>query len=103
MPTPYSRRDVLSKLVAISVISGTLGCVPQTAEPLREDDVAARSLGYKIDAATVDQGLYPQFRAGQNCLTCRAAIASDAAQLLCSSFSGRTVARGGWCASFEAR
>lgn len=95
-----TRRTVLVQIVATALLAG---CAPPVLVPLREDAVAAKSLGYKLDARSVDAAAFPSYFAGQFCRNCRLAVRTDGELLPCNAYPGYTVAAGGWCASYEAR
>lgn len=97
MPT---RRTVLVQFAATTLLAG---CTPPTLKPLREDAVAAKSLGYKLDARLVDTAAFPSYAPGQLCRNCRLAGRTDGELLPCNAYPGYTVAAGGWCASYEVR
>ena len=97
MPT---RRTVLIQIAVTAVLAG---CTPPVLKPLREESVAAKSLGYKIDARLVDKNAFPSYAAGQICSNCRLAARTDGELLPCNAYPGYSVAAGGWCASYELR
>ena len=95
-----TRRTVLIQIAATTLLAG---CAPPVLAPLREDSVAAKSLGYKIDARLVDMVKFPSYSVGQICRNCRLAARADGELLPCNAYPGYSVAAGGWCASYEAR
>ena len=95
-----TRRTVLVQIAATALLAG---CTPPVLTPLREEAVAAKSLGYKIDARLVDAAAFPSYSEGQLCRNCRLAARADGELLPCNAYPGYSVAAGGWCASYEAR
>jgi High potential iron-sulfur protein len=93
-----SRRSIVCQLMLTSLI---VGCKAPTLQPLQEDEVVARSLGFKSDATAVDAKAFPNFVPGQHCALCHSAQRTDAAALGCSVFPGRSVPEQAWCARFE--
>ena len=92
-------RRLAVKLTVLSLLSA---CEPPALQELREDEVVARSLGYKKDAAQVDRQQFTEFVPGQRCGACRLASPRSAGVLACGAFPGRSVNPNGWCARFEA-
>jgi hypothetical protein len=74
------------------------------AEPVKltESDSMALSLGYKLDAATVDKTKFPRYAAGQDCGNCSfyQGKASDP-YAGCPMFGGKQVASKGWCNAYN--
>ncbi len=95
-----TRRTVLIQIAATALVAG---CTPPALKPLREDSVAAKSQGYKIDARLVDAATFPSFAPGQFCHNCRLAARTDGQLLPCNDYPGYLVAANGWCASYEVR
>ena len=95
-----TRRTVLVQVAATALLAG---CTPPLLVPLREEAVAAKSLGYKIDARLVDANVFPSYAPGQVCRNCRLVTRTDGELLPCNAYPGYTVAAGGWCASYEVR
>lgn len=93
------RRRLALKLTVLSLLSA---CEAPVLQELREDDVVARSLGYKKDADRVDRRQFSDFQPGQHCGICRLANRVDNGKLGCGAFPGRSVNPDGWCARFEA-
>ena len=95
-----TRRTVVVQIAATALLSG---CAPPVLTPLREESVAAKSLGYKIDARLVDVAAFPNYSPGQICRNCRLVTRIDGELLPCNAYPGYAVAAGGWCASYEVR
>lgn len=71
---------------------------------LAESDPAAKALGYRANAATVDTSHFPKYQAGQRCSNCRfyGGSATDPAAS-CPMFPGKAVAGDGWCNVYAKR
>ena len=106
-----NRRHILKRIVFATLIGlrvargpGALAAVPagpRTA--LTEQEAAAKVLGYRQDARSVDAHAFPAWRRGQSCATC-ALIEFGTARLRgCSLFPGRLVAASGWCSGWKMR
>jgi len=68
------------------------------ASPVDENDAAAKTLGYRAKATTVDAGKFPKYQAGQTCANCRFYKGADGDSFgTCPMFAGKTVAAEGWC------
>ncbi|MCA7932536.1 high-potential iron-sulfur protein [Burkholderia cepacia] len=63
-----------------------------------ENDAAAKTLGYRAKATTIDAGKFPKYQAGQTCSNCRfyKAVAGESSGT-CPMFGGKAVAAEGWC------
>ncbi|WP_233344271.1 high-potential iron-sulfur protein [Burkholderia cepacia] len=63
-----------------------------------ENDSAAKTLGYRAKAMTVDAGKFPKYQAGQTCSNCRFYKAgAGESSGTCPMFGGKAVAAEGWC------
>ena len=106
-----SRRQLLKSVLLATPIglcavrgSGALAAAtgaPRT--PLDEQDAAAKALGYRQDARSVDTQAFPAWRRGQSCSTCALIEFGTARQRGCSLFPGKLVAAGGWCSGWQQR
>ncbi|WP_175780315.1 high-potential iron-sulfur protein [Burkholderia cenocepacia] len=68
------------------------------APPVDENDAAAKTLGYRAKATTVDASKFPKYQAGQTCANCRFyKAAAGESSGTCPMFAGKTVAAEGWC------
>lgn len=92
------RRNMLQ----LTVLTLLVACDAPVLQELGEDEVVARSLGYKKDAKRVDRRAFSDFVTGQRCALCRLASPNAAGVLACGAFPGRSVRPEGWCARFEA-
>lgn len=99
-PTPGSavtRREALRCLGSAAAALLLAPLARAELAPLTENDPTAQALGYRIDAAQVDEAKFPQHKAGQTCASCKF-FQSGACQL----FPGKQVSDKGWCSAFAA-
>ncbi|RQS08898.1 high-potential iron-sulfur protein [Burkholderia sp. Bp8998] len=79
---------------------------PALAAPplVDENDAAAKALGYRARASSVDTAQFPKYQPGQRCSNCRfyKGEAADAAGT-CAMFAGKSVAADGWCNVYARR
>jgi hypothetical protein len=69
---------------------------------LAESDAMAQSLGYKLDAATVDKAKFPRYAAGQDCGNCSFYQGKPTDAFAgCPMFGGKQVASKGWCNAYN--
>lgn len=69
---------------------------------LSETDPAARNLGYRQDARTVDKTRYTNYTAGQECGNCSLYQGKpDEPSGACVLFGSKQVALHGWCSSYS--
>ncbi|AOK20433.1 High potential iron-sulfur protein [Burkholderia cepacia] len=69
-----------------------------------ENDAAAKTLGYRAKATTVDTGKFPKYQAGQTCSNCRFYKAgAGESSGTCPMFGGKAVAAEGWCNVYAKR
>jgi hypothetical protein len=99
-----TRRILIVRTVgacAALAVSPAWSAAPQ---PLAETDPAARALGYKALATTVDAKRFPKYQAGQSCASCQF-FQGSAQQLTggCPMFGAHSVASQGWCNAYAKR
>jgi hypothetical protein len=78
----------------------------ETLPHLSESDPLAKSLGYQMNAKSVDKSKFPTYKAGQRCADCRFFQGTPGEKSGfggCQIFAGYSVNADGWCASFNAR
>jgi hypothetical protein len=95
---------LLMTLIGLRAASGSraLGAAaPRT--PLEEQDAAAKVLGYRQDARSVDPQAFPTWRRGQSCSTCALVEFGTARLRGCTLFPGNLVASAGWCSGWQQR
>jgi hypothetical protein len=74
------------------------------ADPVKlaESDAMAQSLGYKLDATTVDKAKFPRYVAGQDCGNCSFYQGKPTDAFAgCPMFGGKQVASKGWCNAYN--
>lgn len=85
---------------ALAAAQGVNAAVPL----VDENDPAAKGLGYRAKASTVDPAHSPKYQAGQNCGNCRFYTgAAGQASGPCPMFPGKAVAAEGWCNVYAKR
>lgn len=75
----------------------------QTLAKLEETDTAAKALGYRHSAATVDGSAYPRYQPGHACANCnlfQPNVGSIAGWGGCSIFPNKLVNASGWCNAY---
>jgi hypothetical protein len=75
----------------------------QTASdvPVKETDAYPKSMGYRLDTATVDKVKFPRHEVAQKCSECQLWSGKAGDQLGTCSFFKRPVPPGGWCRNFK--
>ncbi|WP_321789076.1 high-potential iron-sulfur protein [Paraburkholderia sp. J94] len=103
MPNPHRRIFLLQ---AAGLCAALATGAPAFAAPalVDENDSAAKTLGYRSKAASVDAAKFPKYQAGQRCANCRfyTGAAADAAGP-CPMFPGKSVAADAWCNVYAQR
>jgi len=99
------RRDFLkigSLAVASIAIAASAGKSVRAAAPhVDEKDSTAQSLGYKHDAAKVDQAKFAKYKAGETCANCQLYQGkAGEAWGPCPIFGGKEVSAKGWCSAY---
>jgi len=75
----------------------------EDAQNLDPKDPKAATLGYVLDASTVDAKKYPSYVKGSNCDNCLQLQGKPGPSFRpCSLFPGKLVAIGGWCSGWTA-
>ncbi len=104
----FPRREVLKGAlmgVAAVPVTALLGRAHAAAGPVDPSEPQAKSLGYVIDATTVDAKANPNYKAGQVCANClqvpKGKEGGD--QVPCNIFAGRLVSAKGWCKVYVKR
>lgn len=96
-----SRRHLL-KTALLTPLAGTVRA-DAPRNPLSEQDRAAKALGYRQDARSVDTKAFPAWHRGESCANCALIEFGTARQRGCSLFPGKLVAASGWCSGWRAR
>jgi hypothetical protein len=107
-----SRRAVMKKAVVLGAgfvvgakLIGSQNVTAAELPHLQEDNVQARALGYRHDAATVDPNKYPAADpSAKNCANCQLFQAAEGSEWGgCPLFAGRAVNAQGWCTAWVQR
>jgi len=105
-----NRRTFVLHVIAASTVAGTTNALAQEEKKvstvrLTEDDKYAKSMGFKLKTADVDQAKYPRHDAAtQQCSKCQLYSGKEGDEVgPCSFFGGRLVQPGGWCRNFKAK
>jgi len=96
-----SRRHFM--LLAASFASTTVLSTEARADAplLAENDPTAQALGYKMDAAKVDQAKFAQYKAGQTCANCQLYQGKPGSETgPCPTYGGKLVYAKGWCSAY---
>jgi hypothetical protein len=100
----HARRTFMIRTIGLcAALAAAQGA--QAAAPLvDENDPAAKGLGYRAKASSVDPAHSPKYQAGQKCANCRfyTGAAGDASGP-CPMFAGKAVAAEGWCNVYAKR
>lgn len=103
------RRDLLKgaligvATVPVSALLGRAQAAP--AANVDPNEPQAKSLGYVIDATTVDAKANPNYKPGQHCANCLQVPAGKegGTDIPCNIFAGRLVKANGWCKVYVKR
>ncbi|QTD94952.1 high-potential iron-sulfur protein [Burkholderia anthina] len=104
MTHPTSRRtfivNTLGLCAALAASRAALAAPPL----VDENDAAAKTLGYRARASSVDTAKFPKYQTGERCANCRfyKGEAADASGT-CPMFGGKSVAADGWCNVYAKR
>lgn len=104
----FPRRDVLKgALIGVAAVpfSAILGRAQAASGPVDPNEPQAKSLGYVVDAKTVDPKANPNYKPGQVCANCLQVPAGKdkGAEIPCNIFAGRLVNANGWCKVYVKR
>lgn len=102
--TSRNRRTFILHVAGLCAALATAGDAFASAPLVDENDPAAKPLGYRAKASTVDAAKFPKYHAGEHCANCRfyAGGAHDAAGA-CPMFPGKSVSADGWCNVYAPR
>jgi hypothetical protein len=96
-----SRRRLLQSAIAGFAAVPAAALIAKSAaaaEPLSENDPAAKSLGYVTDASKVNAKANQNYKPGQRCANClQYGGKPNAAEGPCTIFPNKTVKAAGWC------
>jgi hypothetical protein len=99
-----NRRSFMLKLVAGGSLFalGRLAIAEDKKPALTEADAYAKSMGFRLNTADVDQAKYPKHTMEQKCSSCQLFSGEPGEPLgPCSFFGGRLVPVDGWCRNFK--
>jgi High potential iron-sulfur protein len=98
-----SRRMLLGNGAILLAAVGASSVAWSDSPPMvSETDPLAVSLGYRVNATSVDKAKFPQYTGGQSCSNCALYQgAAGASSGPCPIFSGKSVSSTGWCASYS--
>jgi hypothetical protein len=99
-----NRRVFTLRVVAGTSVLGTGSLLAQTKGPVTEDDPYAKSMGFRLNTANVDQVKYPRHEVTQKCSACQLFSGKEGEPTgPCSFYGGRIVPIDGWCRNFKVR
>lgn len=105
----HSRRQFLQLAGTAAGLCTLTVALPQRARAedlphLSEADPTATALGYREDAAKVDDAKSPTHKVGQLCSNCKFFGGTDKTPWAsCQLFPGKAVSTKGWCAGYNAK
>ncbi len=99
-----SRRTfTLHLIVGGSALAASPFALAQETEKVTEADPYAKSMGFRVDTAKVDQAKYPRHTVEQHCSVCQLYSGKPGEPLgPCSFYGDRLVPPTGWCRNFKA-
>jgi hypothetical protein len=115
MPTA-DRRVFMLKLIAgtsaalsahtaarAQAAGGASAPVQISNEPVKETDAYPRSMGFRLNTATVDKTKFPRHDVSQKCSNCQLYSGKPGEPMGGCSFFKRMVPPDGWCRNFKER
>lgn len=98
------RRFTLHVLAGTSALGATRAwAAEESDEKMTEADPYAKSMGFRLNTAQVDQVKYPRHDVSQHCSGCQLFSGKPGEELgACSFYGGRLVPINGWCRNFKA-
>lgn len=102
--TDPTRRTFIVHSIGLCAALATARSALAAPPLVDEADPAAKNLGYRAQASSVDAGRFPKYQAGQRCANCRfyTGGASDTSGP-CPMFPGKAVTADGWCNVYAKR
>ena len=76
---------------------------PVSKEQVKETDAYPKSMGFKLNTASVDKVKFPRHEASQKCSECQLFSGKAGEALGPCSFFKRMVPPDGWCRNFKVR
>ena len=97
-----NRRVFTLHLAAGSALA--LGSRAYAVDSVTETDPYAKSMGFRVETANVDQVKYPRHDVSQQCSECQLFSGKPGEPTgPCSFYGGRIVPINGWCRNFKVR
>jgi hypothetical protein len=97
-----SRRTFLISSIGVASALAVSRTAFADAPKLAESDSLAQSLGYKLDATTVDKAKFPHYAAGEDCGNCSFYQGKPTDAFAgCPMFAGKQVSAKGWCNAYN--
>jgi len=105
--SPNSRRVfMLHAVVGATVLtaqSTAQAAAGNSTEAVKESEPYAKSMGFRLNTANVDQAKFPRHDITQKCSNCQLYSGKDGEPTGPCSFFKRMVAVDGWCRNFKIR
>jgi hypothetical protein len=99
-----NRRTFMLQIVATPTVLVAGGARADEPVRLTETDAYARSMGFRLDTAQVDQTKFPRHTVEQHCSKCQLFSGKTGEPVgPCSFYGGRLVPINGWCRNFKVR
>ena len=103
-----NRRVFSLRVIAAGSVLATTGLcaeeVKVSNEKVTEADPYAKSMGFRIDTANVDQVKFPRHDVSQHCSECQLFSGKPGEPFgPCSFYGGRQVPINGWCRNFKVK
>lgn len=86
------------------VVQGTAGAQAPAAastQPVKETDAYPKSMGFRLNTASVDKAKFPRHDVAQKCSECQLFSGKSGEELGPCSFFKRMVPPDGWCRNFK--
>lgn len=97
------RTFTLHVIAGGSALAASSFAAAQETEKVTEADPYAKSMGFRLDTAKVDQAKYPRHTVEQRCNVCQLYSGKTGDPLgPCSFYGDRLVPPDGWCRNFKA-
>jgi len=105
-----STREIVKprRVFVLQVLAGSAAWMAaqreaQAADKLDPSDPYAKSMGFRLNTAEVDQVKYPRHTVEQHCQFCQLWNGGDADFGHCSFFDGAITPKMGWCRNFKVK
>lgn len=97
------RRVFLLNVLSASTVLIVGAGLADAAENLDPADPYARSMGFRLNTAEVDQVKYPRHTVEQHCQVCQLWNGGDKDAGNCSFFDNAITPKNGWCKNFKVK